>query len=361
MPKVTEDFDSDIFLLSRGIQFEIVNAKIRKVGEFDSHFALENYLYDFKNLFVKKIKIALPDREESALGAGILITGKGELSKKTLEDFKRSGLVHMVVLSGFNVSIVAQVIISVLSFLPKIITGVLGSIGVILFCIMVGGGATVIRSLIMSLIGIFSQVFDLNHSALRAVLIAGGLMIIQNPIVIIGDPSFQLSFACTIGVILLGNSSKHFFSFVTDRFGLREVVSSTVAVQIFSLPLLLKFSGSISSYGIFANIIVVPFIPFAMLSVFLSGTFCFINQNLGLVFNLVSHLILAYMLFVVKYISSLNSAMLEIGKTNNFFIVCWYAVVIPPSVMLYKKFSRNSGVSDIRKIKEDINKKIHQD
>jgi competence protein ComEC len=360
LPKVTEDFDSNIFLLSRGIQFEIVNAKIKKVGGFNSRFTLENYLYEFKNLFVEKIKIALPNREESALGAGILITGKGELSKKTLEDFKRSGLVHMVVLSGFNVSIVAQVIISVLSFLPKIITGTLGSISIILFCIMVGGGATVIRSLIMSLIGIFSQVFDLNHSALRAVLIAGGLMIIQNPIIIIGDPSFQLSFACTMGLILLGNSSKHFFSFVTDRFGLREVLSSTVAVQIFSLPLLLKFSGSISAYGIFANIMVVPLIPFAMLFVFFSGVFCFINQNLSMVFSLVSHLILSYILFVVKYISGLNNAMLDIGKTNNFFIVCWYVVVIPLSVMLYRKFSDDSSVLGIREIKEDINKKIHQ-
>lgn len=360
LPKITEDFDSNIFLLSRGIQFEIVNGKMGKIYELEQSYRLESGLYYFKNLFVEKIKIVLSNREEAALGVGILITGKGELSKKTLEDFKRSGLIHMVVLSGFNVSIVSQVIISVLSFLPKVITGLLGSVGIILFCIMVGGGATVIRSMIMSLIGIVAQVFDLNHSALQAVLIAGVLMIIQNPIIIIGDPSFQLSFACTLGLILLGNSAKHFFSFVPERFGLKEVVSSSVAVQIFSLPLLLKFSGAISSYGILANIIVVPLIPFAMLAVFFAGSTCFINQNLSMVFGLVSHFLLGYILFVVKYISGLDGALLEIGKTSNLFIIWWYVVVIPPSVMLYRKYSNNSDGGDIRKITDDTNKKIHQ-
>jgi competence protein ComEC len=338
LPKTTEDFDSNIFLLSRGVQFEIVNAKVNKIYKLDPRYGFESKLYDFKNLFVEKIKLSLPNKEEAALGAGILITGKGELSKQTLEDFKRSGLIHMVVLSGFNVSIVAQVIIAILSFLPKIITGALGSIGIILFCMMVGGGATVIRSLIMSLIGISANVFDLKNSALRAVIIAGLLMLIQNPLIIIGDPSFQLSFVCTLGVILLGNASKYFFSFVTDKFSLREVVSSTVAVQIFSLPLLLKFSGAVSSYGILANIIVVPCIPFAMLAVFIAGSLCFININLSMVFALVSHLMLAYIIFVVKYISGLETALLEIGKTSNIFILCWYLTTIPISYFLYKRF-----------------------
>ena len=361
LPKKTDDFDSNIFLLSRGIQFEIVNGRVNKIYNLDSVYKLESALYGFKNLFVEKIKTVLTNREEAALGAGILITGKGELSKKTLEDFKRAGLVHMVVLSGFNVSIVSEVIISLLSFLPKMIAGIFGSIGIVLFCIMVGGGATVIRSMIMSLIGVFAQVFDLKHSALQAVLVAGMLMIIQNPLIIIGDPSFQLSFACTLGLILLGNSAKHFFSFIPIKFGLREVVSSSVAVQIFSLPLLLKFSGAVSTYGIFANIIVVPLIPFAMLSVFFAGSVCFINQNLSMVFGLVSHFLLGYILFVAKYISEFDGAMVEIGKTSDLFIVCWYVIVIPPSFMLYNKFSGNTNNQKIRNITEDSHKKIHQD
>jgi len=325
-----------------------VNAKVSKIYSLISGYKLESLLYDFKNLFVSKIKIALKDKEEAALGAGILITGKGELSKKTLEDFKRSGLVHMVVLSGFNVSIVAQVIIAVLSFLPKIITAMLGSVGIVLFCLMVGGGATVIRSLIMSLIAIYAKVFDLKFGALEAVVVAGLLMVMDNPIIIIGDPSFQLSFACTLAVILLGNASKYFFSFIPEKFGFREIVASSIAVQLFTLPLLLKFSGAVSAYGIFANIIVVPFIPFAMLSVFIMGMLCFININLSGVFIIVSHYLLAYMLSVVKYISSLDSALLEIGKTSDTFILCWYLTVVPLSIIIYRKFKNNLVNLDIQ-------------
>ena len=44
------------------------------------------------------------------------------------------------------------------------------------------------------------------------------------------------------------------------------------------------------------------------------------------------------MIAVVKYVSSLDSALLEIGKTSDLFILCWYLVTIPISFVLYKKF-----------------------
>ena len=357
LPETTEDFDSNLFLLAKGIQFEMLDGKVSKISSLENRYKLENYLYDFKNSFVNKINLTLPDKEEASLASGILITGKGSLSKKTLNDFKRSGLIHIVVLSGFNVSIVAQTIISILSFLPKIIGSTFGSIGIIFFCMMVGGGSTIIRALIMSLILIYANVFNLKYSALKSVVIAGVLMVVINPLIIIGDPSFQLSFACTLGLILLGNPAKFFFNFVPEKFGLREIVSSSFAVQIFALPLLLKFSGSISVFGIPANIVVVPFIPFAMLNVFLMGTLSFISVDLSLLFRLVSHLILMYILWVVRYISSIDSAMLSLGKTSNFFILCWYIVLILLSTVFYRRFL-NEG--DEKKNKKHPSKRMDE-
>lgn len=353
LPEITEDFDSDLFLLARGVQFEMKNAKIIswEEGGFYSYkktsmsyeHKLKRVLFNFRNLIVENIRRVLPNRDEFALGSGILITGKGEMSKESLEHFKRAGLIHMVVLSGFNVSIVSQVIISFFSFLPNILSGIFGTIGIILFCVMVGGGATVVRSLLMSLIGIYSRIFNIGHTALTATLMAGLLMIIFNPLILIGDPSFQLSFACTLGLVLLGNSSSRFFKFLPKAFGLRETVSSFFATQFFSMPLLLKFSGALSVYGIFANLAVVPFIPLAMLLVFCSGILCFINVDIAMLFGLVSHFILAYFMTVVRYISASENALWELGKASNYFIIGWYIIVIPISAFLYKKFKDNSS------------------
>lgn len=353
LPEITEDFDSNLFLLARGIQFEMKNAKIIpwEDGGFSSYkktsmsyeYKLKKWLFNFRNLMVENIRRVLPDKDEFALGSGILITGKGEMSKESLEHFKRAGLIHMVVLSGFNVSIVSQVIISFFSFLPKLLSGVFGTIGIILFCIMVGGGATVIRSLLMSLIGIYSRIFNIGHSALMATLIAGLLMIIFNPLILIGDPSFQLSFACTLGLVLLGDSSGWVFRFLPKSFGLRETVSSFFATQIFSMPLLLKFSGALSVYGIFSNLAVVPFIPLAMLLVFCASVLCFISVDVAMLFGVVSHFVLAYFMAVVRYISDSENALLELGKVSDYFVIAWYVIAIPVSVFLYKKFRDNSS------------------
>ena len=99
-----------------------------------------------------------------------------------------------------------------------------------------------------------------------------------------------------------------------------------------------------------------------MLSVFIAGSLCFISINLSMVFALVSHFILAYMLSVVKYVSSLDTALLEIGKTSNLFILCWYIVVIPISLWLYKKFiNKEDRRVFIKKEKVITKKSINDD
>ncbi|MEJ0001625.1 MAG: ComEC/Rec2 family competence protein [bacterium] len=98
----------------------------------------------------------------------------------------------------------------------------------------------------------------------RALVLAGVLMILANPMLLAYDVSFQLSFLATVAVVFLSPKIEKYFLWVTPRFGLRDIVSVTVAAYLFVLPFILYEMGNLSLVALPANILVLPFVPVTM-------------------------------------------------------------------------------------------------
>src|SRR5690606_7295718 len=110
----------------------------------------------------------------------LVVGEKSALGKNLLDDFRVVGLIHIVVLSGFNITIVGDAMRRMLSFLPRVWGISVGGIGIMLFGIMVGGGATVVRSCFMAGIALSADLIRRDYQVIRALLFAGLIMIIQN-------------------------------------------------------------------------------------------------------------------------------------------------------------------------------------
>jgi len=236
------EFDYVSYLSKDKIHFLIYRPEIEKIGNGGNQVMA--FLYSIKNIFIKKISAVVPEPNSSFLG-GVIFGAKQSLGTELLDDFKKVGLIHIVVLSGYNITIIAVGVFYLTSFLGKRNLGfILSAIFIILFAIMVGLGATVIRACIMALIAIFARFLGRPAQALRWLFVAGFLMLLWNPLVLFYDPSFQLSFMATLGLILFSPFIYSFISrhkvkkFIPEKLGLREIVSSTLAVQFFVLLLL---------------------------------------------------------------------------------------------------------------------------
>jgi len=274
--------------------------------------ALKTYLYSIKNSFIEHIQKVLP-RPESSLLSGMLIAGKGGLGATLEKDFKEVGLVHIVVLSGYNVTIVAEAFIKLLYFLPRSVAYGFGAMGIILFSIMAGGSSTIIRASIMALIALLGKQTGNVYSALRGLFVAGVCMILWNPMILRYDPSFHLSFMATFALIVFSPKVKSMF----DRFGFKtftdstigEIICSTLAVQIFLLPYLLYMNGSFTLITFPANLLVLSFLPFTMLAGFLATASSYIHLGLSYPFSVVSFVMLRYILRIVQ----ISKHFLELG------------------------------------------------
>lgn len=326
------EFDYISFLSKDKIHFLIYRPKIEKIEEGEAN-VLVGALYKLKNNFIENIGSVVREPDSSLL-AGLIFGVKQSLGQDLLDNFKKVGLVHIIVLSGYNITIVAMAILYVTAYTGKRTLGfILAGIGIVLFAIMVGLGATVVRASVMALIAIIARHLGRPSDALRALFVAGFLMLLWNPLTLIRDPSFQLSFSATLGLILYSPFVYNFVSekipVVTEKLGLREILSSTFAVQLFVLPLLTKMSGVVSIISFIVNLIVLPLVPFAMFFGFLTGLLGFIpllGVPLSWIAGIVAFVFTKIIITVTEIGAGVPFAVLKTGTLPLFGIIVWYLV-----------------------------------
>ncbi len=319
-------FDYAGYLAKDDVYYQIKSAVVVLATD-DPNTSITSTLYAIKRGFVGNLESALGE-PQAALAGGLVVGDKAALGKDLLNDFRIVGLIHIVVLSGFNITIVGIALRRMLSRLPRIWGILIGGIGIGLFGILVGGGATVIRSCFMAGIALIADLIRRDYSVERALAFAALIMLIANPLILMHDPSFQLSFLATIGLVLLAGPIENKLEWIPDKFGMRGTIASCLATQIFVAPFILYMMGQISIVGVLVNILVLPFIPITMLAVFLTGALGFIWHPISIVIGWSAHLLLSYELFIVEWFAKLPFAAAYFPPFSIWWVVGFYAAFI---------------------------------
>ncbi|MEK7147475.1 MAG: ComEC/Rec2 family competence protein, partial [Patescibacteria group bacterium] len=102
-----------------------------------------------------------------------------------LEKFRTVGVIHIVVLSGYNITIVAEFIMRLLAFLPRAARLAGGALAIILFAVMTGGSATIVRASLMAILVVVARATGRIYGITRALLLAGFLMVLHNPKILV--------------------------------------------------------------------------------------------------------------------------------------------------------------------------------
>jgi len=301
-----KEFNYKRYLANRDIYFLIKNADI-KIISTDNGNKIKTLLYKLRNSFIKNINKVIPI-PESDLANGLILGVRGGFDTDTKQEFIETGTVHIIALSGYNVSIVAEGVMKTFSLIfSEIVSIVFGIIIILLFIIMTGASSTAIRAGIMATIMLLGKMTNRKYLAGRALIIAGLLMVAYDPRVLT-DMSFQLSFIATGGVLYLTPKVLNWFKFLPMRFGFREMVSSTVAATIAVLPILLNLTGVLSLVSLPANILILLLIPTVMFLIFITGISGFIFPIISIIFGYISYLALLYIISVIHFFGSLSFA-----------------------------------------------------
>jgi competence protein ComEC len=142
-------------------------------------------------------------RDRAVLGA-MLLGERGGLDPRDLAALRDSGLLHVLAISGVNVTFAAALLLLVLRRLrlgPTALAAVAAT-GLAAFCFLVGNAPSVLRAVLAAAIGLLGRRTGRTGSAANALAAVAAVLAAARP-AIVRDPGFQLSFLATAGIVLL--------------------------------------------------------------------------------------------------------------------------------------------------------------
>ena len=240
---------------------------------------------------------SLPEPEASLL-AGIVLGAKRGLPYEFWQALQRTGTLHIVVASGYNVTVVIGVVIGYLAgWVKRRIAVMLGILAVMGYTVMAGAEAAIVRAAIMGSLAYFGQVLGRKADGVRLLIVAVMGMVVVEPR-LIWDVGFQLSVMATSGLMFVGPVLNRVFKRVWLIGG---DMRDTVAAQIGVWPILLITFGNLSVFAVVVNSLILWLVPVVMGLGGILAVGGLIWQPLGQVIGWLAYVPLALMVRVIEW------------------------------------------------------------
>lgn len=219
------------------------------------------FLYQMRQNFIRIYQRYLPEPQASLL-SGIVLGSKSNLPKDLYLNFQKTGIMHIVVASGMNVTIIAGTMISfLLLFFSRRLAVLLSCLLIWFYVGLAGAEAPIIRAGLMGTLTFLALFLGREADAWRILGITGFIMLILDPQLVF-DLGFQLSFAATFGIIFFNPLFNIWFKRIPTI--LRNDLNQTLGAQIATLPIIILSFGSYSLISPLVNLLIVVFLPMIM-------------------------------------------------------------------------------------------------
>lgn len=215
-----------------------------------------------------------------AVSAGLMVGMAGTIPSDVWDDYRKSGLAHLIAISGSHMAMLALFIYlgirSLICLWPRmalqydirIPAAVIALMGAFVYMLMAGASIPVVRAFIMVAALMLAILLGRLSVSLRILALAAIGLLLWRPSIVVGA-SFQLSFAASLALVAWAAWRRFdVFRGIEYRGGmLRSIVEVSIVAGLASLPFIAVHFGQVSISGFIANIIGVPFMAFAVLPV----------------------------------------------------------------------------------------------
>lgn len=321
--------------------------RLQSVGGFHGRYT-DIYLEDLGSTFTNQrlylshqIDQFLPS-QPAVLLSGILLGQKQDLDPRLKKMLVDTSTIHIVVVSGQNLSLLAGFILLLAPYFGRRRTVLLSLFVIVLYSLLTGLQVPVIRAALMSLIALTAVLLGRDRNNFWILLLTGYLMILFEPNWLFSI-SFQLSFLATLAVVVVAPIILPFFRFIPSFF--REDLAVSLAAQLMTLPIIAANFGRISLIGVLPNLLVLWTISIVMISGVTLLVVSFI-PIFGQIVALMPLLLLTYFIYVVTFFSQLPFSTVQIDRLHWLVWVGYYILLFGVLLLLRQK-SRHSNPSVI--------------
>ena len=268
------------------------------------------------------------DEDVSGLSFGYLLGEKNELPPGVENKMKTVGLAHIIVVSGTHLSIIVGILRNVFGKISRLSAVYFSIILLLLYISLIGFTPSVIRASFVAILSLFAWYFGRKQMAYRTVIITFGFCLLINPY-FLTNVSFQLSMLAYSGVVLI---MPKFINYFYGRDGpgfFGSVILSSLSAIIACFPIQMYYFGSFNLISIFANLLILPTIPYAMGFSFLTGVFSILHIDfIAKIFGFLSSIVLKYHVKIISLLEDKSEFLYEVQKNNPSWLLLYILIAL---------------------------------
>lgn len=275
---------------------------------------------------------------QSSLLMGMVLGVKTTMPKEFKTALERTGTIHIVVVSGQNLTLLAGFIVALAKYLGRKKTLVLTLSVLSLYSVLTGFEVPVIRAALMFLFVSIAQFFNRESEAPWILVITALLMLVFNPNWMLSI-SFQLSFLATIGVVMVAPVFIERFKFLPNI--IKEDFSVSLAAFLMTLPVIAVNFHRISLIGVLVNVFVLWTVPAVMISGALAIIVFLISPVLGSILAFFPGIFLTYFVYIIEFFN-FDGASIYIPRFSPIIWVGYFVLLFGILLGLKSRFDKES-------------------
>ena len=260
------------------------------------------FFYQFREQIKDNLSKLIPS-PENALVLGMVLGDKTHVPKDLTLDLSRVGILHIIVVSGYNISLIINLVLHLLRKTSRRVRFTTTYTTLALFVILVGFEPSVLRAAGMASVLLIGKIIFKPVAQIRTLIAVAVILVFISPHLLFHSISFQFSFCATLGLILFSNFFNSLFCRVRPVF-IREILAQSCASQVLIAPLLLFYMQSISLISPLTNLLVLPVVPFITVVGGVTVLISFLSTPLALLLGYILYIPSHYIVFISTYIGS---------------------------------------------------------
>jgi len=293
-----------------------------------------------RDWFSSGVRRSIPEPEAS-LGVGYLTGQRSALPETLDEQLRAVGLTHIVVASGYNLTILVRFARRLFSRTSKYLAALSAATMIGGFTLITGFSPSMSRAGLVAGLSLAAWYYGRVIHPLVLLPVSAAITVLINPTYLWGDIGWYLSFVSFAGIIILAPLLQHYFWGQAKKPGFaRQILVDTFSAQLITLPLIIFAFGQYSGYALLANLLVLPVVPVIMLLTFIGGLAGILSVTVGSFIGLPATFLLKYTTSIVAWIASLPGARGE-TSIDIFELLASYVVLGLLMVLLWRRTSHN--------------------
>ncbi len=279
-----------------------------------------------RDWFADAVRRAIPDPEAS-LGIGYLVGQKRALPPDLIVALQIAGLTHVVVASGYNLTILVRLARRLFVRVSKYLSALSSCVMIVSFIAITGMSPSMSRAGLVAGLSLAAWYYGRRFHPIILLSLAAAITVMVNPSYAWGDLGWQLSFTAFAGVMILAPLLQRYF-FGEKKPGIvRQILGETLSALIVTAPILIGAFGQFSNVALLANMLVLPLVPLAMLLTFMAGVGGLLFPAAAIAIGSPATWLLGYMVNVADYLSNLPWAVSVVQLSSLGVALCYVGLI----------------------------------